>query len=86
MSGAVRGRFQRQALHGLARLDKMSLKNISESEKNQDMSSTFRFGLAREFFQGFANEARCNLHLELLVRRRTASCGGGLVQGVRPGG
>ena len=24
------------------------------------------FGLAREFFQGFANEARCNLHLELL--------------------
>jgi imidazoleglycerol-phosphate dehydratase len=30
------------------------------------MSSAFRFGLAREFFQGFANEARCNLHLELL--------------------
>jgi imidazoleglycerol-phosphate dehydratase len=30
------------------------------------MSSRFRFGLAREFFQGFANEARCNLHLELL--------------------
>jgi imidazoleglycerol-phosphate dehydratase len=30
------------------------------------MSSSFRFGLAREFFQGFANEARCNLHLELL--------------------
>jgi imidazoleglycerol-phosphate dehydratase len=28
--------------------------------------SAFRFGLAREFFQGFANEARCNLHLELL--------------------
>jgi imidazoleglycerol-phosphate dehydratase len=22
--------------------------------------------LAREFFQGFTNEARCNLHLELL--------------------
>jgi len=22
--------------------------------------------LAREFFQAFANEARCNLHLELL--------------------
>ncbi|MBI1175870.1 imidazoleglycerol-phosphate dehydratase HisB [bacterium] len=35
-------------------------------ERNQDMSSAFRFGLAREFFQGFANEARCNLHLELL--------------------
>ncbi len=30
------------------------------------MSSAFRFGLAREFFQAFANEARCNLHLELL--------------------
>jgi imidazoleglycerol-phosphate dehydratase len=30
------------------------------------LSSAFRFGLAREFFQGFANEARCNLHLELL--------------------
>jgi len=41
-------------------------KRISEAEKHQDMSSTFRFGLAREFFQGFANEARCNLHLELL--------------------
>src|ERR1035437_2810108 len=34
--------------------------------KKQDMSSAFRFGLAREFFQGFVNEARCNLHLELL--------------------
>ena len=26
----------------------------------------FRFGLAREFFQAFTNDARCNLHLELL--------------------
>jgi imidazoleglycerol-phosphate dehydratase len=34
--------------------------------RKQDMSSAFRFGLAREFFQGFVNEARCNLHLELL--------------------
>ena len=41
-------------------------KKISPAEKRQDMSSDFRFGLAREFFQGFANEARCNLHLELL--------------------
>ncbi|MEI7809459.1 MAG: imidazoleglycerol-phosphate dehydratase HisB [Verrucomicrobiota bacterium] len=49
--------------HGL---DKFSQKNISETEKKQDMSSAFRFGLAREFFQGFTNEARCNLHLELL--------------------
>ena len=47
-------------------LDGLSLKKISKSERTQDMSSAFRFGLAREFFQGFANEARCNLHLELL--------------------
>ncbi len=46
-------------------LDKFSQK-ITDAEKNQDESSRFRFGLAREFFQGFANEARCNLHLELL--------------------
>lgn len=47
-------------------LDKLQHKKISESEKKQDMSSAFRFGLAREFFQGFTNEARCNLHLQLL--------------------
>ncbi len=47
-------------------LDKFQFKKISDCEKSQDMSSAFRFGLAREFFQGFANEARCNLHLELL--------------------
>jgi imidazoleglycerol-phosphate dehydratase len=47
-------------------LDKYQFKEISEREKKQDMSSAFRFGLAREFFQGFTNEARCNLHLELL--------------------
>ena len=47
-------------------LDKFAFKEITEREKTQDMSSAFRFGLAREFFQGFANEARCNLHLELL--------------------
>jgi imidazoleglycerol-phosphate dehydratase len=46
-------------------LDNFGFK-ISAKEKQQDMSSAFRFGLAREFFQGFANEARCNLHLELL--------------------
>ena len=39
---------------------------LAKSERTQDLSSAFRFGLAREFFQGFANEARCNLHLELL--------------------
>jgi imidazoleglycerol-phosphate dehydratase len=47
-------------------LNRFSAKKISDAEKIQDMSSAFRFGLAREFFQGFANEARCNLHLELL--------------------
>ena len=47
-------------------LDRFSQKKISSAEKTQDMSSAFRFGLAREFFQGFTNEARCNLHLELL--------------------
>ena len=47
-------------------MDDLSQKKISRAERTQDMSSTFRFGLAREFFQGFANEARCNLHLELL--------------------
>ena len=47
-------------------LDKLAYKQLTSKEKQQDMSSAFRFGLAREFFQGFANEARCNLHLELL--------------------
>jgi imidazoleglycerol-phosphate dehydratase len=47
---------------GLARLGF----RVTGAERRQDMSSAFRFGLAREFFQGFANEARCNLHLELL--------------------
>jgi len=47
-------------------LDKFQFKEISDLERRQDMSSAFRFGLAREFFQGFANEARCNLHFELL--------------------
>ena len=47
-------------------LDKLAFRRITDEEKRQDMSSAFRFGLAREFFQGFANEARCNLHLELL--------------------
>ncbi len=47
-------------------LDRLAYKRITTGEKRQDMSSAFRFGLAREFFQGFANEGRCNLHLELL--------------------
>ena len=47
-------------------LNQLSYKSLSGREQRQDMSSAFRFGLAREFFQAFANEARCNLHLELL--------------------
>lgn len=47
-------------------LNPLGMKKILPAEKKQDASSAFRFGLAREFFQGFANEARCNLHLELL--------------------
>lgn len=47
-------------------LDDFAHKSVSKAERTQDMSSRFRFGLAREFFQGFANAARCNLHLELL--------------------
>src|SRR3974390_3314282 len=47
-------------------LNDLSYKIVSKTEKSQDMSSVFRFGLAREFFQAYANEARCNLHLELL--------------------
>ncbi len=47
-------------------MQKLGHKQVTLAEKSQDMSSAFRFGLAREFFQGFANEARCNLHLELL--------------------
>ena len=47
-------------------LNDLAFKRLSKSERSQDMSSHFRFGLAREFFQGFTNESRCNLHLELL--------------------
>lgn len=47
-------------------LDGLAYRKLARVERQQDMSSSFRFGLAREFFQGFTNEARCNLHLELL--------------------
>jgi imidazoleglycerol-phosphate dehydratase len=47
-------------------LDEFAYKRLTKRERQQDASSAFRFGLAREFFQGFTNEARCNLHLELL--------------------
>ena len=47
-------------------MDDYGLKVVTEEQKSQDPSSRFRFGLAREFFQGFTNAARCNLHLELL--------------------
>jgi imidazoleglycerol-phosphate dehydratase len=47
-------------------LEGRAYESLRLAQKQQDMSSAFRFGLAREFFQAFANEARCNLHLELL--------------------
>jgi imidazoleglycerol-phosphate dehydratase len=47
-------------------LETFAYRKLGQAERTQDMSSAFRFGLAHEFFQGFANEARCNLHLELL--------------------
>jgi imidazoleglycerol-phosphate dehydratase len=47
-------------------MGELAQRKITKAEKNQDASSAFRFGLAKEFFQGFANEARCNLHVELL--------------------
>lgn len=47
-------------------LQSMAHRRIPQEDRTQDMSSSFRFGLAREFFQGFANAARCALHLELL--------------------
>ena len=47
-------------------MNNLGQKKVSQAERRQDMSSAFRFGLSREFFQGFANEARCSLHLELL--------------------
>lgn len=46
-------------------LDRLAYK-VTGAERRQDGATAFRFGLAREFFQGFANEARANLHLELL--------------------
>ena len=47
-------------------LEEQAYERLTLEQKTQDMSSAFRFGLAREFFQAFANEARCNLHLALL--------------------
>jgi imidazoleglycerol-phosphate dehydratase len=47
-------------------LDGLQHRKIAPADREQDMSSAFRFGLAREFFQAFANEAKCALHLERL--------------------
>ena len=47
-------------------MTKLAFKHIPGLRKPKDMAMAFRFGLAREFFQAFANEAKCNLHLELL--------------------
>lgn len=46
-------------------MDELPFK-VCRLERTQDASSAFRFGLAREFFQAFVNEARCALHVELL--------------------
>ncbi len=37
------------------------ISNVALGRKNE-----FRVGLVREFLQGFANEARCNLHIDVL--------------------
>lgn len=47
-------------------LQDLAYQRLPADLKQQDAACAFRFGLAREFFQAFANEARCNLHLELL--------------------
>ena len=47
-------------------MDELAFKQIPGLTKPKDLAMAFRFGLAREFFQGFTNQARCNLHLELL--------------------
>lgn len=47
-------------------LNNLAYARLPAEWKQQDGACAFRFGLAREFFQAFANEARCNLHLELL--------------------
>lgn len=48
------------------RLDTLQFRAVPASARAVDMSTRFRFGLAREFFQAFASEARCALHLERL--------------------
>ena len=47
-------------------MDKLALRQVPAGERGRDMAVAFRFGLSREFFQAFANEARCNLHVEVL--------------------
>src|SRR6266540_6416578 len=37
-------------------VDEFAPRKLTVAERNQDMSSAFRFGLAKEFFQSFANE------------------------------
>ena len=64
-------------------LGKFSYRTIPREERDQDMSSRFRFGLAKEFFQSFANEAKCNLHLELLYGDEPHHIVEALFKGVR---
>ena len=51
---------------GLAR---SAHKKITADGKNQDASSAFRFGLAREFFQAFANEGPMQPAPGTVIRR-----------------
>ena len=47
-------------------LDRLAFRSITAAEKRQDAACAFRFGLAREFFQAFAQNAAITLHIENL--------------------
>lgn len=47
-------------------LQPFAYERLAARNPESDPACAFRFGLAREFFQAYANEAKCNLHLELL--------------------
>ena len=46
-------------------MDKLGFR-VLKNEKAQDDACAFRFGLAREFFQGFANHAKVTIHIDNL--------------------
>jgi len=63
-------------------LNQFGLKKISNAEKNQDASSVFRFGLAREFFSRLCERGALQSASRITLRRRTASHRRGTLQGV----